>query len=89
MSNLIQSHRLLGYEAGRVTVDGEDLVLVRTGVHRIEVAPPAQIRPASAVVVRFGLHTRLVDAIIDARFLGLSDDEIRAAMDAALQRSES
>jgi hypothetical protein len=86
MKQLWKSHRTFGYEVGRVQVeDGTELVVLQTAPHKQEVSPVHMLMPVSEKDVSFEAMTRLIEAIEKARFLGLDNDGLRSAFEAALQ----
>ena len=83
---LLRSHRVLGYELDRFRAqDGVERVLLQTALHKEDVSPAHMLMPVSAQEVAFETQVRLIEAIEQARFLGLDNDALRAAFEAALQ----
>lgn len=83
---LYRSHRVFGYEIDRFRgQDGVERVLLQTAPHKEDVSPVHMLMPVSEQEVAFEAQVRLIEAIEKARFLGLDNDALRAAFEAALQ----
>lgn len=87
---LWKSHRVIGYEVARATTEaGMELVILETAEHRREVAPAHMLMPVDEAEIVFDVQVQFIKAIEAARFLGLSDDAIRAAFAVAMPEKES
>lgn len=86
MKQLYRSHRAFGREVARAQADdGTELVILQTAPHTQTVSPAHLLMPVSDQEVRFEAQVRLIDAIEKVRFLGLDNDEVREAFEAAIQ----
>ena len=86
MKTLWKSHRLIGYEVGRVTTDDkQDLVILQTEAHRQEVSPAHMLLPVTDKELVFDTVTQLIQVVERARFLGMDTDMLQKAFDAVLR----
>ena len=86
MKQLWKSHRTCGYEIARTTTeDGIELVVLQTAPHTQAVSPAHMLMPVSEKEAAFEALVRLMEAIEQARFLGLDNDAVRSAFESALQ----
>lgn len=86
MKQLYRSHRAFGREVARVSAeDGTELVILQTAPHTQTVSPAHLLQPVSEQEIYFEAEVRLIEAIEKGRFLGLDNDALRAAFEAALQ----
>lgn len=86
MNQLYRSHRVFGREVARAKAnDGTELVILQTAPHAQAVSPAHLLMPMSEQEVAFEARVRMIEAIEKARFLGLDNDALRAAFEAALQ----
>jgi hypothetical protein len=80
MRQLWKSHRVFGFEVARTAgPDGVDLVILETAEHTHAVSPAHLLMPVSPAELAFEAVIALSAAVERARFLGLDDEQIRAA----------
>lgn len=87
MTQLLQSHRICGYETARTTDrDGRELVILQTAPHKEEVSLAHLVRPMTEAEVQFKVGVLLTEVIEQARFLGLDREQLAALFAAELER---
>lgn len=87
MSELLQSHRVAGYEIGRAKDEtGREFVILQTAPHKEEIVLSHMVRPMTHADVSFTVGVLLTEVIAQARFLGLDREQIAAIVAAELER---
>lgn len=88
MKQLYRSHRVFGFELDRFYgPDGKERVLLQTAPNQEAVSPAHMLMPVSPQEIAFETRIQLLEAIDRARFLGLTDDDLRNAFETALRAS--
>lgn len=86
---LLKNHRTMGYEIGRTTADdGREFVILQTAPHKEEAAFARMLRPVTPDEAVFDARVLFLEAVEQARFLGLDAETIRTLVDDALLSSD-
>lgn len=84
VKKLWKNHRAIGYEIARTTANGTEYIILDVGTYKPDVAAIHTLMEASRKECMVKTITDMSTVVESAHFLGLSDDDIRKALEKAL-----